>query len=273
MNLWKKQLNYINIGAAGNKKFEPGLLSESNIIGLLCGRSGKSSFSGAPALCRERLRNAGSDRNRYTLDSHNRRHERAENSHLLAGSTKRMHFCCPRASWYFHKRANYLCSLLPRAAEQRSERRRSCTFQRAAISLGKVATPARSLSRTRPRLAFFAFSHVHAAHRPCERGSAPCMCTRINKQSSLPFTLSRHGRYSQPQRSAASFLALSACAPCRDLWRRTSSKKIGDKGKVRRKDGNSCEMEKIPFVEISDAVWGLNGKERFLRGKAPGMEM
>jgi hypothetical protein len=38
MNLRKKQLNYINIGAAGNKKFEPGLLSESNIIGLLCGR-------------------------------------------------------------------------------------------------------------------------------------------------------------------------------------------------------------------------------------------
>lgn len=89
MNLRKKQLNYINIGAAGNKKFEPGLLSESNIIGLLCGRSGKSSFSGAPAaLCRAAKR-CGSDRNRYTLNSPTR----AENVPIFHSSTtKRMHF-------------------------------------------------------------------------------------------------------------------------------------------------------------------------------------
>jgi len=82
MNLRKKQLNYINIGAAGNKKFEPGLLSESNIIGLLCGRSGgKSSFSGARRQHCAELRN-GSDRNRYTLDSPTTERERAENSRL-----------------------------------------------------------------------------------------------------------------------------------------------------------------------------------------------
>lgn len=57
------------------------------------------------------------------------------------------------------------------------QRRRSCTFQRAAISLGKVAaTPAAHPTPPRPPFSDFSPSLTYAAHRPCVRvrGSAPC---------------------------------------------------------------------------------------------------
>lgn len=265
MNLWKKQLNYINIGAAGNKKFEPGLLSESNIIGLLCGRSGKSSFSGAPALCRERLRNVGSDRNRYTLDSHTRELKIP----IFSGSTQRMHFSCPRASWYFHKRANYLCSLLPRAAEQRSERRRSCTFQRAAISLGKVATPARSLALPPGHGSHFSPSLTYTRPTdPVSEGAHPvCALGSINKVLSHSLSRGMADRFSAA--ALGRVLSCSLCAPHAEIY---GGEPVQRKSATKERCGERmeiCARWKIPFVEISDAVWRLNGKERFLRGKAP----